>query len=167
MCNDGAIDVGDGISLSLQQQYHLLQQADAVCSGIAWVGVGKMSADVPQCRCTQQGIHHCVHQHICIRMTQQSFLPRDFHPAQNQLSPLCQSVYVVPVSCANLHPLLLLLLLLTCHRLCHRNVLWRSNLDVAVISFTQLHRMTDVLHQLAVIGKIQSFPLRLLYCTAV
>ena len=27
--------------------------------------------------------------------------------------------------------------------------------------------MTDVLHQLAVIGKIQSFPLRLLYCTAV
>ena len=78
-----------------------------------------------------------------------------------------QSVYVVPVSCANLHPLLLLLLLLTCHRLCHRNVLWRSNLDVAVISFTQLHRMTDVLHQLAVIGKIQSFPLRLLYCTAV
>ena len=47
LCNDGAIDVGDGISLSLQQQYHLLQQADAVCSGIAWVGVGKMSADVP------------------------------------------------------------------------------------------------------------------------
>lgn len=53
--------------------------------------------DIPQPGSAQQRVHDGVGEHISIGMPQESPVERDFRPAQNELPPRCQAVYVIAV----------------------------------------------------------------------
>ena len=94
----GGIHIADLPAVVRQMRRYLLQKAQTVRAPPALVAVGKQPADVAQRRRTQQGVHHRVGQHIRVGMSQQSPLIGDVDAAQYQRPPLCQTVYVVPVS---------------------------------------------------------------------
>lgn len=54
-----------------------------------------MFPDVPQRRCSQQRIHDRMEQDIRIRMSQKSLFIRYFHAADDEVSSLHQTVYVI------------------------------------------------------------------------
>ena len=81
------------------------QKLDAVRAEIADVVVGKALPDVAEGRCAQKGIHNRVKQHICVGVSQKSFLIGNFHAAQDQLPVLHQSVYVISHSYPHVIPL--------------------------------------------------------------
>ena len=59
------------------------------------VCVGKMLSYISECRRTENCICKCMKCHICVTMSQKSLFIRYFHAADDEVSSLHQTVYVI------------------------------------------------------------------------
>ena len=59
--------------------------------------------DVAEPGGAQQSVCHRVQQDICVGMSEKALFPGNLHPAEDQLSSLCQSVHIITVSYPDLH----------------------------------------------------------------
>ena len=94
----GGIHVADTEAGLADAGGHRVQQNQTVCAGIDRITVRKKMPDIPQGAGSQQGVHHRVCEHICIRVAQKPLGKGDLHPAKDQPSPLYQPMYVVAMS---------------------------------------------------------------------
>ena len=78
-----------------QQLAHFFQQFYGRNTLVRGICIREMFPDVPQRRCSQQRIHDRMKQDIRIRMSQKSLFIRYFHAADDEVSSLHQTVYVI------------------------------------------------------------------------
>ena len=95
LCNDRRIDIFDKHMILFQQFAHFFQQFYGRNTLVCWICIREMFPDVPQRRCSQQRIHDRMEQDIRIRMSQKSLFIRYFHAADDEVSSLHQTVYVI------------------------------------------------------------------------
>ena len=79
------------------------QQRKAVRALVGRVGIGEVLADVAERQCTEKRVHHRVRQHIRVRMAVQTKLKRNIYAADDAVSALDQSVYVIAMSDSHIH----------------------------------------------------------------
>ena len=96
--NEGGIHVADAPAGFAHQMQGLAQQDAAVDVLVLRLGVGEMAPDVAQRRRPQQRIANGMQQHIRIGMTEQAFLIRNVHPAEDKLAPHHQLMNVETLS---------------------------------------------------------------------
>ena len=82
----------------LQDIAHFFEKLHTVRAQIRIIVVRKQLSDVAQRSRTQQRVHDGMHQHVCVRVSVEPLFKRNLHTAQNQLSPLDQTVYIVSMS---------------------------------------------------------------------
>jgi hypothetical protein len=98
LSNDGRVDVVDAVTAFFQQRMDMCGKDETVGTSVFGIGIREMSADVTKgCR-TEQSIHDRMGQHVRIGMTEQSAFKRNVNTAQNQLSVLNKSVYIITVT---------------------------------------------------------------------
>lgn len=73
----------------------------------AWIAGGEMLADIPQCRCAQQGINNCMDQHIGIRMACQTWRVGYLYPAQDEAAVVRELVDIKPDAYMHAHRIFL------------------------------------------------------------
>ena len=95
LCNDRRIDIFDKHMIFFQQLAHFFQQFYGRNTLVRGICIREMFPDVPQRRCSQQRIHDRMEQDIRIRMSQKSLFIRYFHAADDEVSSLHQTVYVI------------------------------------------------------------------------
>ncbi|MNW60496.1 hypothetical protein D3C74_384870 [compost metagenome] len=76
----------------------MLQQFQAVGILEFRIGIREVLADIPKCQRTQNGITYRVQQHVCVRVTQQSFFIRNRYSANNTRASLYQLMYIKSLS---------------------------------------------------------------------
>ena len=96
--NHGHINVTDPVAILRHLLSHDLQQLQGVRALVSGIRIGKMFADVPQSRSTQQRIGNRMEQHIRIGVAQKSQFIGNLHTAQDQIPVRHQFVHVVSVS---------------------------------------------------------------------
>src|SRR5450759_4467164 len=93
--NYRGVDVPDSITRRAHRLSRRRQQAKARSAFVFRVGGRKQLAYVPKTRGAEQGVDHCVREHVRIRMTLQSHGVTDRHSAEDEIAAGFQPVNVI------------------------------------------------------------------------
>ena len=90
--HDGGIEVANIPARGAHTSRSLLKQGHGISAFELWLGIGKMTADVPQCRRPQQGVGDGMEQGVGIGVAEQPMGMGNGHTTQNQRTVQHQGV---------------------------------------------------------------------------
>ena len=81
----------------------MLQKFDTGNAFVFRIRIREMFSDITKGSRTKQCIHDRMQQHICVRMSKQTFFPWNLNSAQNQCSVFYQFVNIVTYTNSHCH----------------------------------------------------------------
>lgn len=92
------VNIPDIVAVLSQDTADLTQKLNTVSAEKAVVIVGKKLADIAECGRAEKRVHKRVRQNIRVGVTEQTLFIAYLNAAEDELSPLDQTVNVIPVS---------------------------------------------------------------------
>ena len=97
LSNHGRINVDDPVAVRRQHTADKRQKVQRIRALVGRILVRKVLADVAERRRAEQRVRDGVQQHVRIRMPEQPERMRDFHAAENEVTPRHKAVHVIAV----------------------------------------------------------------------
>ena len=99
----GAIEVAAGVTVILDESFHLAEQNEAVRALVTRVGVWKVLAEVSEREGTEQGVHHGMGEDVGVRVAVQSTVMGNLNSAEDELAACDEGVNVESTSDSERH----------------------------------------------------------------
>jgi hypothetical protein len=92
--HDHRVKLNGAIVVPAKQRQHLFEQGQTFHTAVLFVFTGEVLADVAKARRPKQRVHERVGERIPVRVTVQTFIVGNFHPAQNKGNAFFQTVRI-------------------------------------------------------------------------